>query len=113
VTGLVDRFQTSWKTMRSAGLAAVVANGQPGSQWMLLMLALGRVPVLVVQVPPLVGRSLRIALGRVLPLLLAPEGGDVEVAPRAAHRLVAAVVDEIGAVDLLAIAQERVRPVPL
>src|SRR5687768_6119185 len=50
-------------------------------------------PVLVVEVPPPVGRGLRIALGRVLPLLLAPQRGDVEVGPGAAHGLVAAAVD--------------------
>src|SRR5918994_1289324 len=55
--------------------------------------------VLVVQVPPLVRRRLRVALGRVLPLLLAPERGQVEVAPGAPHRLVAAAVDEVGAED--------------
>gem|GEM_PF-6834567 len=32
--------------------------------------------------------------GRILPLLLPPEHGDVQVAPGAAHRLVAPVVDE-------------------
>src|SRR5215210_4694557 len=53
-----------------------------------------RLVVLVVEVPPLVGLGLRVALGRVLPLLLASERGDVEVAPRAAHRLVSALVDE-------------------
>jgi hypothetical protein len=37
--------------------------------------------VSVVVVPPLVRRGLRVTLGRVLPLLLAPERGDVEIAP--------------------------------
>src|SRR5687768_5844937 len=72
-----------------------------------------RLPVLVVQAPPLVGRRLRDALRRVLPLLLAPERGDVEVAPGAPHRLVAAGVDEVGAEHLVALAQEGVRAVPL
>src|ERR1700737_560420 len=60
---------------------------------------LGRrgVAVCVVPVPPLVRRRLRVALRRVLPLLLAAERSDVEVAPGAPHRLVAAVVDEVGA----------------
>src|SRR5262245_34434576 len=49
--------------------------------------------VFVVPVPPLVRRSLRIALRRVLPLFLAPERRDVEVVPSAPHLLVAAVVD--------------------
>src|SRR5215213_412593 len=72
-----------------------------------------RLVVLVVQVPPAVGRGLRVALGLVLPLLLAAERGDVEVGPGAAHRLVAAAVDEVGAVHLIAVADERVRAVPL
>ena len=37
--------------------------------------------VRVVVVPPLVRRGLRITLGRILPLLLAAERGDVEIAP--------------------------------
>ena len=68
---------------------------------------------LVVPVPPLVGRGLGVALRRVLPLLLPPQGGDVEVAPGAAHRLVAAVVDEVGPEHPVAVADERVRAVPL
>jgi hypothetical protein len=43
----------------------------------------------VVVVPPAVGRRLRPALRRGLPLLLAPERRDVEVVPRASHLLVA------------------------
>src|ERR687895_1091168 len=70
-------------------------------------------PVLVVVVPPLVRRGLRVALGRVLPLLLAAERRHVEVCPRGAHRLVAALVDEVGAEDLVALADEGVGPVPL
>ena len=69
--------------------------------------------VRVVVVPPLVRRSLRIVLRRVLPLLLTAERGDVEVVPRAPHLLVAAVVDEVGAKDPVALAKERVRAVPL
>src|SRR5215212_784268 len=72
-----------------------------------------RLLVLVVQAPPLVGLGLRVALGRVLPLLLAAERGDVEVAPRAAHRLVAATVHEVGPEDPVAVADERVGAVPL
>src|SRR3954451_17250280 len=67
----------------------------------------------VVVVPPLVRRRLRVAVGRVLPVLLAAERGDVEVGPRAAHRLVAAVVDEVRAEDVVALADEGVRAVPL
>src|SRR5215207_1158177 len=74
---------------------------------------LAGLPVLVVQVPPLVRRGLRVALRRVLPLLLAPERRHVEVAPGAAHRLVAAVVDEVGPEDPVALADEGVRSVPL
>src|SRR5215212_9155120 len=73
----------------------------------------GGVAVLVVEVPPLVRRRLGVALGRVLPLLLAPERRDVEVGPGAPHRLVAAAVDEVGAEDAVVLADERVRPVPL
>src|SRR6185437_1260552 len=69
--------------------------------------------VLVVPVPPDVRRTLRIALGRVLPLLLATERGDVEVAPGSAHRLVTATVDEVGAEHPVAVADEGVRAVPL
>src|SRR4051794_18644421 len=69
--------------------------------------------VRVVVVPPLVRRRLGVALRRVLPRLLAAERRDVEVAPGAAHRLVAAAVDEVRAEDAVAVAQEGVRPVPL
>src|SRR3546814_16093773 len=69
--------------------------------------------VAVVPVPPLVGRGLRIALGRVLPDLLPAQRRDVEVVPGAPHLLVAAVVDEIGAEHAVAIAVEHVRAVPL
>src|ERR687895_21721 len=67
----------------------------------------------VVVVPPPVGRRLRVVLGRVLPVLLAPQRGHVQVAPSGAHGLVAAAVDEIGAIDLVTLADERVVPVPL
>src|SRR5262245_66690190 len=69
--------------------------------------------VRVVVVPPLVRGSLRIALGRVLPFLLSAERGDVEVAPGAAHVLVTAGVDEVGAEDLVALADEGICPVPV
>src|SRR5262245_51756533 len=75
----------------------------------------GRPGVLVgvVPVPPLVRRRLRVALRRVLPVLLTPKRGDVEVIPRAPHLLVAAVVDEVGAKHLVVVrADERVRAVP-
>src|SRR6478672_6706946 len=72
---------------------------------------LGRA-VCVVPVPPRVRRGLRIALRRVLPLLLPPQRGDVQVGPGAAHRLVAPVVEEVGAEHLVAVPDERVRTVP-
>src|SRR5215211_788514 len=73
----------------------------------------GSLAVGVVVVPPLVGRGLRPALGRVLPGLLAPERRDVEKRPGRAHVLVAARVDEVGAEDAVALADEGVVPVPL
>src|SRR6185312_6075621 len=60
--------------------------------------------VAVVPVPPLVGRRLGIALGRILPELLPAEGGDVEVVPGAAQLLVAAVIEEVGAEYAVAVA---------
>src|SRR5882724_4629618 len=67
----------------------------------------------VVPVPPLVCRSLRVVLRRVLPLLLAPKRSDVEVVPSVSHLLVAAGVDEVGSEHAVAVADERVRAVPL
>src|SRR5215475_5586828 len=76
--------------------------------------SIGTRPVwFVVPGPPPVRRGLRVALRRVLPLLLAPERSDVEVAPGAPHRLVAAAVDEVRAEYVVAVADERVRTVPL
>src|SRR5262249_52647314 len=69
--------------------------------------------VRVVVVPPHVRWGLRIALRRVLPLLLTAERRDIQVAPGASHRLVAPEVDEVGPVDSLAVADEGVGPVPL
>src|SRR6516164_10512358 len=68
---------------------------------------------LVVPDPPVVRRGLGIALRRVLPLLLTPERGDVEVGPGAAHRLVAAVVDEVGTEHAVAVTDERICAMPL
>src|SRR4051812_3146922 len=68
--------------------------------------------VAVVPVPPFVGRRLRIALWRVLPDLLAAERRDVEIVPGAAHLLVAAALDEVGAEDAVAVAVEHVGAVP-
>src|SRR5215218_11130550 len=71
------------------------------------------VVVFVVPAGPAVGRGLRPALGGVLPLLLAAVWGDVEEVPGRPERLVATGVDEVRAVDLVAVAQEHVRAVPL
>src|SRR3954454_16970489 len=69
--------------------------------------------VLVVVPPPLVWRRLWPALGGVLPLLLAAIGGEIQERPQVAV-LVAASVDEVGAVDpILVVAQEHVGAVPL
>src|SRR5438477_38758 len=71
------------------------------------------VAVLVVPIPPLVRQRLRVALRRVLPLLLTPEGSDVEVVPSVPHLFVTAAVDKVGAEHVVTIADERVRAVPL
>src|SRR5215218_6645629 len=67
----------------------------------------------VVVVPPPVRRGLRVPLRRVLPLLLAAERGDVEVVPGVPHLLVAAGGDEVGAEDLVVLAEKRIGAVPL
>src|SRR4029453_9862080 len=67
----------------------------------------------VVPDPPFVRGRLRRAVRRVLPRLLAAERGGVEVAPGASPPLVTAGVDEGGAEHAVAVADERVRPVPL
>src|SRR4051812_47855100 len=77
------------------------------------VLEVGRLVVFVVAVPPGGSLGFRGNLPRGLPDLLAPERGDVEVAPGAAHRFVAALVDEVGAEDLSVHAQEGVGAVPL
>src|SRR5215217_2091351 len=78
------------------------------------MLRVGRLAVLVVAVPPHVARGLRVALGRVLPVLLPAERRHVEIGPDAAERLVATGVDEVGAEDpVLVVAVEGVGAVPL
>src|SRR5439155_6442626 len=51
--------------------------------------------VVVVPVPPLVRRGLRVTLWRVLPGLLTAKRRHIEVAPGGSHRLVAAAVDEV------------------
>src|SRR5262249_21771169 len=64
--------------------------------------------VVVVPVPPLVRRGLGVTLRRVFPSLLTAERRDIEVAPGGPHRLVAAVVDKVGAEHSLAVAEEHV-----
>src|SRR5262252_4914436 len=99
---------------RPAGLRDVAALPLPGGAASHWAGSIGiRLVWFVVPDPPLVRRGLGVALRRVLPLLLAAERSDVEVAPGAPHRLVTAVVDEVGAEHLLAIADERVRAMPL
>src|SRR5580658_1657047 len=64
--------------------------------------------------PPLVPFRLRIPFRRVLPVLLPSHRRHVQVAPYAAHRLIAAIVDEVRAIDLvLIVAEEHVVSVPL
>jgi hypothetical protein len=70
--------------------------------------------VAVVPCPPLVGRGLRIAVRRILTILLAPERGDVEQAPGVDEDLIATTVDEVGAEDVvIVVANERVGAVPV
>src|SRR5262249_1954390 len=69
--------------------------------------------VVVVPVPPPVRRGLGVTLWRVFPNLLTAERRDVEVAPGGPHRLVAALVDEVCAEHLVAVADEYVVAVPL
>ena len=62
--------------------------------------------VFVVAPPPHVRLGLRPALGRILPVFLPAERSDVEVGPKAPQKLVAAPGSEVGAKDLIAVAQE-------
>src|SRR6266496_1941896 len=68
--------------------------------------------VVVMPVPPLVRRGLRVSLGRVLPGLLTAERREVEVAPCTSYRLVAAAVDEVCAEHLFTVAEKYVVAVP-
>src|SRR5262249_26552252 len=69
--------------------------------------------ILIVPVPPLVRRALRITLRRIFPLLLPSQRSEVQIAPDAPHRLVGSVVDEVRAKHFLAVADEHVMTVPL
>jgi hypothetical protein len=60
----------------------------------------------VVMPPPCVRRSLRPALGRILPNLLPAKRRQVEVAEVAAEVFNTASVGEVGVIDIFAIAQE-------
>src|SRR5688572_29855692 len=64
-------------------------------------------------VPPFVRRRLRITLRRVFPLLLPPQRGYVEIVPGVPHLLIAAIVDEVGSKNPLAVTNECIRAVPL
>src|ERR1051326_175951 len=68
--------------------------------------------VVVMPVPPFVRLCLGVAFWRVLPTLLAAEGGDIEIAPDCSHRLIAAAVNEIGAEHPFAVTEEYVMAVP-
>src|SRR5580692_2380246 len=68
--------------------------------------------VVVVPVPPLVGRGLGVSFGGVLPEFLASERGQVEETPGAAHGFVAAVVDEVSAENAVSVADEGVMAMP-
>src|SRR5262245_33679928 len=112
---------TSWPRRRSSPASRCQLQPVSAAPWIRTYVANGAPPagrsrgraVRVVVVPPPVGRGLGVALRRVLPFLLAAERRDVQVAPGAAHRLVAPVVDEVGAVDPVAVAVEDVGAVPL
>src|ERR1700694_5867841 len=92
-------------SLRSRGVGAVRVRAQrSGVGGVALVLVavtppLGRrgVAVFVVPVPPCIRRGLGVALRRVLPLLLAPERSQGEVAPGAPHRRVAAALYKGGA----------------
>src|SRR5882757_6958595 len=65
--------------------------------------------VLVVTAPPLIGWGLRPALRRIFPVLLPPEGCQIEECPEAAQRFVSARGSEVGAKDIVAVAQKDTR----
>src|SRR5687767_9583137 len=67
----------------------------------------------VVIVPPLVRRSLWMAVGRIFPLLLPTKRGHVEVAPRRPDRFIAARVDEIRPEYIVTLTYERIVTMPL
>src|SRR5262249_37045770 len=67
----------------------------------------------VVPAPPLIRWTLRIALRRILPILLAAKRGHIEEVPGVHKHLVAPAVDEVGAEHAVAVPDERVGAVPV
>jgi len=65
--------------------------------------------VLVVATPPLIRRGLRPAVGRILPVFLPAERRQVQKGPGATERLDAPPGSEVGAIDVVAIAQENAK----
>src|SRR5207248_352805 len=61
---------------------------------------------------PRVRGSVRITGRGVFPLFLAPERGNVEIVPSAAHLFIAAIVDDVGAKHTVAVADECIRAMP-
>src|SRR6202043_2485369 len=104
----------AWAMSRLTGLAVAFPKGGLSGVRHLDPLRVGRDvgDVTLVPIPPLVRSALGVALRRILPTLLTPERGHVEIAPGGPHRLVAAAVDEVGAEHALAVADERVVAVP-
>src|SRR5262245_39423429 len=109
--------RSGWRDRRRSCLRACVAVAEGGLSGVRhldpLRVGRGLRGVIVVPVPPLVGRALGVALRRVFPRLLAAKRRRIEVAPGAPHRLVAAAVDEVRAKHALAVAEEHVMAVPL
>src|ERR1700716_3214701 len=66
----------------------------------------GGILVLVVAAPPLIRRGLRPALRRILPVFLPAERRQVQEGPGATERLDASPGSEVGAIDVVAIAEE-------
>src|SRR5262249_21177674 len=66
----------------------------------------------VMPVPPFIWRSFGITFRRILPHFLAAERREIEITPDSPHRLIAAIVDEIGAENLVAVPDESVVAMP-
>src|SRR6201991_1078852 len=104
----------SWSRMFVIALVPAVTKGLHSGIRNLdpFRLGCGARNVALVPVPPFVRFALRVALRRILPFLLASECCHEEVAPDGAHRLIAAPIDEIGAVDAIPVADKCVVSVP-